>query len=73
MENSKPEQKIIQLALFCYKNKIEFIFQKEDEGNYVKYESEPIKKVTLNISDPEDPNFESVLDERIDELNQLFQ
>jgi len=73
MENSRPEQKIIQLALFCYRNKIEFIFQKEDEGNYVKYESEPIKKVTLNISDPDDLDFESVLDEKINELNQLFQ
>lgn len=73
MENSKPEQKIIELALFCFKNKIEFLFQKEDEGNYVKYETEPIKKVTLNISDPEDPEFNNVLDGKINELNQLFQ
>lgn len=73
MENSKPEQKIIELALFCFKNKIEFLFQKEDEGNYVKYETEPIKKVTLNISDSEDPEFNNVLDGKINELNQLFQ
>ena len=73
MNDSKPEQKIIELALFCFKNKIEFIFKKEDEGNYVKYDDVPVKKITLNIFNPEDENINSILDEKIIELNQLFQ
>lgn len=73
MENVIVEDKIMKLAHFCFTNKIDFTYQKEENGNYITISEEEKTSVVLNISDPEDKNLNKMIDEKLDELNQLLQ
>lgn len=72
MENVKIDEKIYELLNFCFTNKIEFMFQKEENENYISIKTTPNISVVLNISDPDDKNLGKLLDDKLVELNQLF-
>lgn len=72
MENVKIDEKIYELLNFCFTNKIEFMFQKEENENYINIKTTPNISVVLNISDPDDKNLGKLLDDKLVELNQLF-
>jgi hypothetical protein len=73
MENVFNDDKIMKLVHFCFTNKIDFIYQKEENGNYIKISEEPKMNVVLNIEDPKDENLYKMIDEKLVELTQLLQ
>lgn len=72
MENVKIDEKIYELVNFCFTNKIEFMFQKEENENYINIKTTPNISVVLNVSDPDDKNLGKLIDDKLVELNQLF-
>lgn len=70
MEESHKLQEIFKI---CSKKKLEFELVKNIEmENYINIDREN-KKVEINISNINDDNFNDLLDEKILELNQIFQ
>lgn len=51
--------------------KFSFLFQKEEEKNFINYSIKE-KKIIVNITDPDDPNLGNMIDEKIKELQQLL-
>ncbi len=64
--------KLRDILWICSKNKLDFNLKKEtSSNNYVNIDIEN-KKVDVNISDINDENLNNLLEEKIDELTQLF-
>jgi len=64
--------KLRDILRICGKNQIDFNLKKETSlNNYVNIDIEN-KKVDVNISDINDENLNNLLEEKIDELTQLF-
>jgi hypothetical protein len=72
MKNSTTNN-LTDLLTFCFKNKVEFIYQNEEGENYVTYTTEPSKLLTINITNTEDKNLDKMLTDKLEELNQFFQ
>lgn len=73
MENVFNDDRIMKLVHFCFTNKIDFTYQKEENGNNITIIGKPQISVVLNIEDPEDKNLGKMIDEKLVELNQLLQ
>ena len=64
--------KLRDILWICGKNKLNFNLQKETSlNNYVNIDIEK-KEVNINISDIDDKNLNNLLEEKIEELTQLF-
>jgi hypothetical protein len=63
--------KLNELLILCGINNIVFTYQKEDGGNYVDF-NESEKTIVVNISDYEDKELDSLLNNKIEELKELF-
>ena len=63
--------KLNELLILCGINNIVFTYQKEDSGNYVDF-NESEKTIVINISDYEDQELDSLLNNKIEELKELF-
>jgi len=63
--------KLNELLILCGINNIVFTYQKEDSGNYVDF-NESEKTIVVNISDYEDKELDSLLNNKIEELKELF-
>ena len=63
--------KLNELLILCGINNIVFTYQKEDSGNYVDF-NESEKTIVINISDYEDKELDSLLNNKIEELKELF-
>jgi hypothetical protein len=63
--------KLNELLILCGINNIVFTYQKEEGGNYVNF-NEPEKTIIVNVSDYEDKELDSLLDNKINELKELF-
>ena len=63
--------KLNELLVLCSKNKIEFIYQKEGDNNYVEYSDNPHRCI-INVVNVNDENLDELLSENIKKLNQLF-
>lgn len=64
--------KLNEILILCSKNNMEFIYQKEGEENFIEYSTEPERKITVNIVKEKDKNLKRLINEKLDELNQLF-
>ena len=72
MKNSTTNN-LTDLLTFCFKNKVEFVYQNEEGENFIDYTTEPNKLLTINITNTEDKNLDKMLTDKLEELNQLFQ
>ena len=63
--------KLNELLILCGINNIVFTYQKEEGGNYINF-NEPEKTIVVNISDYEDKELDSLLNNKIEELKELF-
>lgn len=63
--------KLNELLILCGINNIVFTYQKEDGGNYVDF-NESEKTIVVNVSDYEDKELDSLLNNKIEELKELF-
>ena len=63
--------KLNELLVLCGINNVVFTYQKEDGGNYVNFD-ENEKTIIVNVSDYEDKELDSLLDNKIKELKELF-
>ena len=63
--------KLNELLILCGINNIVFTYQKEEGGNYVNF-NEPEKTIVVNVSDYEDKELDSLLNNKIEELKELF-
>ena len=63
--------KLNELLILCGINNIVFTYQKEEGGNYIDF-NEPEKTIVVNVSDYEDKELDSLLDNKIKELKKLF-
>jgi hypothetical protein len=72
MKNSITNN-LTDLLTFCFKNKVEFIYQNEEGENYITYTTEPNKLLTINITNIEDKNLDKMLTDKLEKLHQLFQ
>jgi hypothetical protein len=64
--------KLNDILIFCSKHRMIFTFQKEGEVNFIDISNDSEKKVVINICNIDDENLNNLLDEKIEELNQLF-
>lgn len=71
MKNSTTNN-LTEILTICFKNNIEFTYQKEEGENYITYVDEPSKLLTINIIDSEDENLEKMIHDKLLELQQLF-
>lgn len=72
MKNSTTNN-LTDLLTFCFKNKVEFVYQNEEGENCIIYTTEPNKLLTINITNTEDKNLDKMLTDKLEELNQLIQ
>ena len=72
MKNSTTNN-LTNLLTFCFKNKVEFVYQNEEGENCIDYTTEPNKLLTINITNTEDKNLDKMLTDKLEELNQLIQ
>ena len=72
MKNSTTNN-LTDLLTFCFKNKVEFVYQNEEGENCITYTTEPNKLLTINITNTEDKNLDKMLTDKLEELNQFFQ
>lgn len=63
--------KIFQLLKISGSNNFSFSFQKEGTENYIKYSVDE-KSIIINVVNPDDPNLENMLNEKLKELQQLL-
>lgn len=63
--------KLNELLILCGINNVVFTYQKEEGGNYIDF-NEPEKTIVVNVSDYEDKELDSLLDNKIKELKKLF-
>ena len=63
--------KLNELLILCGINNVIFTYQKEDGGNYVNFD-ENNKTIIVNVSDYEDKELDSLLENKIKELKELF-
>lgn len=63
--------KLNELLILCGINNIVFTYQKEEGGNYIDF-NEPEKTIVVNVSDYEDKELDSLLNNKIEELKELF-
>ena len=71
MKNFIPN-KLNEILILCSKNNMEFTYQKEGEENFIEYSIEPERKITVNIVKEKDKNLKRLINEKLEELNQLF-
>jgi hypothetical protein len=72
-ETMTESNKIREILIICGRNKIGMdLTNNKDHQNYVNIDINN-NKVEINISDFEDENLKNILDEKILELNQIFQ
>lgn len=64
--------KINELFKISSINGFEFIYQNEDEKNYINIEYEPNKTIIVNIADLDDESLPNLIDSYIQELKQRF-
>jgi len=65
-------KQLIEMFIFCAKNKIEFLMTTDEQPNEIFY-SKKNNTVCLNISDDTDKNIPNMMTEKLKELKQLFQ
>ena len=66
------DKKIDELFRMCGINNFSFTLQKEGKENFIDYSLTPDKKIIINVPNYEDKEFEKLLDNKIDELKELF-
>jgi hypothetical protein len=64
-------EKLNKLFEVCGINDFEFTYQKDGDKNFISHSLNP-NKILVNISDVEDVEFEKLLDDKIEELKELF-
>lgn len=63
------QEQILKIFIICSKNKINFDYKFDTSINSIQITKQ---KVVLKISDPENSEFQKILQEKIKELEQLF-
>jgi hypothetical protein len=71
MKNFIPN-KLNEILILSSKNNMEFVYQKEGEENFIKFSIEPERKITVNIVNEKDKNLKKLINQKLEELNQLF-
>jgi SET domain-containing protein len=64
-------EKLNKLFEVCGINDFEFTYQKDGDKNFINHSLNP-NKILVNISDVEDIELEKLLDDKIEELKELF-
>jgi hypothetical protein len=64
-------EKLNKLFEVCGINDFEFTYQKDGDKNFISHSLNP-NKILVNISDVEDVELEKLLDDKIEELKELF-
>lgn len=73
IKNMPIPQKLYEILMFCYDNKIVFdLKNKPEENNKVTWEINPQKIVIITIGDFHDTNLENLLSEKLIELKNTF-
>jgi hypothetical protein len=71
MKNFIPN-KLNEILILSSKNNMEFVYQKEGEENFIEFSIEPERKITVNIVNEKDKNLKKLINQKLEELNQLF-
>jgi hypothetical protein len=71
MKNFIPN-KLNEILILSSKNNMEFVYQKEGEENFIEFSIEPERKITINIVNEKDKNLKKLINQKLEELNQLF-
>lgn len=71
MKNFIPN-KLNEILILSSKNNMEFVYQKEGEENFIKFSIEPERRITVNIVNEKDKNLKKLINQKLEELNQLF-
>jgi hypothetical protein len=64
-------EKLNKLFEVCGINDFEFTYQKDGDKNFISHSLNP-NKILVNISDVEDVELEKLLNDKIEELKELF-
>lgn len=64
--------KLIRLMVLCAKNNVEFHYLMEGDVNSIEFIDGDVKKLISKIPFHDDKGLEKLIDDKYDELNELF-